>query len=207
MPFSVSVLCVLCAFVVKFPFSVSVPHRFLVAFLYRSRALPAHYTPAGCSNVIHPSRQLGHRNRPCSPLPASSISVGPLQTYVHTIFNVNKCTYLYRQLPSSYAHPPKNALNVAKCGSVRPSRRVRLPSFTLHLSSFLRSVLTYVPLQARREILHVSPGGNSDEIAIRYITSLDRRVGPAGVDRSGGHRSGPGIAGRNPPPDPHAGSD
>jgi hypothetical protein len=92
MPFSVVVLCVLCAFVVKNPF--------LVALLYRSRALPAHYTPALCSNVIHPSRHVGHQNRHSSPLPTPSISVGSLQTCIHNNFNVIKCNHLYRQLPS-----------------------------------------------------------------------------------------------------------
>ncbi len=62
----VSVLRALCGSVVKIPFPF--------ALLYRSHPHPAHYMPALCSNVIHPSRHIGHQNHPFRPsLPPPSL--------------------------------------------------------------------------------------------------------------------------------------
>jgi hypothetical protein len=124
----VSVLCVLCAFVVKNPSPV--------ALLNRSRPHPAHYTPALCSNVIHPSNHVGHQNRPLSPLPAPSISVRPLQTCVHAIFNVIKCNHFYRQLPPfARCHPTRNLSTVElRLCALAP---LRLCVFALCRSSFV----------------------------------------------------------------------
>jgi hypothetical protein len=115
---------------------------FLVALPFLTPARPAR---AGCaptarasttrrSNVTHRSRHVRHQNRLFSPLPAPSVSVGPLQTMYMHIFDVNKCTYLCRQLPPLPSATPKPVQFMGKCGEVRHLSRppfpfLRPPSF------------------------------------------------------------------------------
>jgi hypothetical protein len=151
---SVSVLCVLCAFVVK-PLSVAVlhrshralwvsfiphrsliPHRSPVAPLHRSSTVPARKSTTLRSNVIHPNRHVGHPNRSFSTLRASSISVGPVPLHDMHIFDVIKCHHFYRQLPPA-ATPSKGVqrwLNVTQPDNLA---RCRLPYFIPHPSSFI----------------------------------------------------------------------
>jgi hypothetical protein len=93
---------------------------------------------ACCLNVIHFSRYVGHQNCRFSTLRASPISVHPLQTWIHNIFNVIKCHHLYRQLPSSSVcslpEPRRKWLNVAHSDAPR-----RWPFFIPHPSSLILS--------------------------------------------------------------------
>ena len=104
----VSVLRVLCAFVVKNPYAI--------AFLYRIHALPAHYTPAPCSNVIHLSRHPGHQNRQFSPLPSPSISVGRLSPDAKTIsMSSNVIIFIVNFHPPPSWQPTQTRSTVAGC--------------------------------------------------------------------------------------------
>ena len=136
-PQAPTVGCVLCAFVVKlFPFT-------LVAPLHGTRAVPARLSTTSRSTAAHPSRDVRH---PCGAflaLRAAPNSVDPFQSHDTIKYDVNKCTYLYGQPPSSALHhPPCRSTKtrhmwVAKCGSLRRS----LSLAVLHPSS-----LTSCPL-------------------------------------------------------------
>ena len=102
------VLCVLCVFVVNIPLSVAVLHRFCME--------PARIATTPRSKVAHRSRDVRHQIRPFSALRASSVSVGRFPEHDTINFNVNKCTYVYGQPPTSALwHPTQNASNVGKC--------------------------------------------------------------------------------------------
>jgi hypothetical protein len=111
MPFSVAVLCVLCVFVVK-PLSVAVPHR--SSFIpHRSHRVAARMSTTPCLKGVRHSTDVGHQCRTFSTLRAPSLSVSNLAAHDMINRNVNKCTYLYRQLPLSTLFPAKKR---AQCG-------------------------------------------------------------------------------------------
>jgi hypothetical protein len=121
------------------PLSVPSLHPSLVSTLYRKCAEAAWMSTIPCSNVIHRNRDVGHQCGAFSRHRASSLSVGRSPLHDMHIFDVNKCTYVYRQLPSSPLwHPHKNVFNVAKCGAVRhlASAVIRTSSFIVDRSSF-----------------------------------------------------------------------
>jgi hypothetical protein len=111
MPFSVVVLCVLCASVVKTPFAV---HP-----LQGTRAVPARISTTSRSTTAHYRRDVGYQCGAFSALRATPNSVDPFQSHDMIKNDVNKCTYPYGQ-PSSSAlhHPTQNNSNVRKCGVV-----------------------------------------------------------------------------------------
>jgi hypothetical protein len=111
----VSVLCVLCVFVVKNPLSVAVLHR--------TRTVAARMSTTPCINRARYSLDVRYRFGAFSALNTSPNSVGRLPLHDMHIFDVNKCTYLYRQLPSSIGRSSSFILH--------PS------SFILHPSSFI----------------------------------------------------------------------
>ncbi len=90
--FSVSVLCVLCVFVVK---------SFSVAVLHRTRIAAARMSTTPCLLGARYSHDVMHQFRAFSPLLASLISVGNLAEHYMINRNVIKCHHSYGQLPSS----------------------------------------------------------------------------------------------------------
>jgi hypothetical protein len=110
LPLVVSVLCVLCVSVVKNPL--------FVAVLHRTRMVAARMSTTPCSLGARYSINVRHQFEAFSALHASLISVGAPSLHDMHIFDVNKCTYLYRQpAPPTLRKLPENAFNVAKCGS------------------------------------------------------------------------------------------
>ncbi len=123
----VSVLRVLCVFVVNNPLSVPILHH--------SRMEPARIATTPRSNVAHRSRNVRHQIRPFSALHASSVSVDPFQFHDTIKYDVNKCTYLYGQPPASaLCRPTKNASNMGNVGDFinRPPSTVHRPFPILH---------------------------------------------------------------------------
>jgi hypothetical protein len=111
-PQAPTVGCVLCVFVVKNPLSVAVLHR--SSFIpHRSHRVAARKSTTPCLLGARYSTNVRHHNRPFSALHAPSISVGRFQSHDMHIFDVNKCTYLYRQPPSSALPGP---IKQFKCG-------------------------------------------------------------------------------------------
>ncbi len=141
----VSVLCVLCVFVVK-PSSVAVLHRshraLWVSFIpHRSHRVAARKSTTPCINQARYSINVRHQYRALSRLHTISISVSHAPQHDMHIFDVNKCTYLYRQLPPSPLSPPhKNNSNLGNAGihtTTPVVRHLRPPSFVLRPSSFV----------------------------------------------------------------------
>ncbi len=91
--------------------------------LHGSCTLAARKSFTPCSNVMHRSRDVGHQNGPFSALHAPSISVGNLAEHDMINRDVNKCTYLYRQLPPSALWQHRKTVqiwgNVGDSGSFR----------------------------------------------------------------------------------------
>jgi hypothetical protein len=79
----------------------AIPRRSLVASLHRSCVVPARVSTTPCLLGARRSTHVGHQNRPFSARRAASISVGPLPEHDMHIFDVNKCTSVYGQLPPS----------------------------------------------------------------------------------------------------------
>ncbi len=109
MPFSVVVLCVLCAFVVKNPLSAALLHRTCMMdarISTTSRLDPARPQPQ-CRAPIWGIFRPSYPFHLCWSQP----------THDMFILDVIKCTYLYRQLPLSAVLPPSSLiLHPFKCG-------------------------------------------------------------------------------------------
>jgi hypothetical protein len=107
-PKAPTVGCVLCVFVVKNPFSVAVLHRALwVSFIpHRSHRVAARKSTTPCLSSACYSTDVRYQYGPFSTLHASPFPVGCFPLHDMHIFDVMKCTYLYRQPPSSPLHHP-----------------------------------------------------------------------------------------------------
>jgi hypothetical protein len=131
----VSVLRVLCAFVVKGPSSVAVQHR--------TRMAPARMSTTPCLNGVRYSLDVGYQFGAFSRLHAASISVGAPSLHDMHNRSVNKCTYLYRQLPPSALWNRAKTIqmwgNVGVCATTPVVCRLRPSSFVLRPSSFVHS--------------------------------------------------------------------
>jgi hypothetical protein len=91
--------------------------RYPLPSCHRTRTVPARLLTAPRSITAHYSTDVGYQCGAFSALCASSHSVARCSQHDMQISNVNKCTYLYRQLTSSpSSQPPKKRsmwLNVA----------------------------------------------------------------------------------------------
>jgi hypothetical protein len=164
-PFFVSVLCVLCAFVVKIRYSLPsfIVHRssFPVAPLHRSGMIPPRKSTISCLLGARYSHNVGHQNRPFSALHASPISVDSFPPHDMHIFDVIKCNYLYRQpAPSPLWHPAKQFKRGEMWGSStrsvtlavisHPASRIPYPISRIRfLASFFVSSYAILPCRTR----------------------------------------------------------
>ncbi len=120
------------AFLVALPFLT--PARSVQA----GCALMAHAPTTPRTNVTHSGYHVGHPNHPFLPARASRISVRASLHSVNTNFHVIKCNHFCEPPPAS---PPleqrkTHAMWLTQCGSVRLSRRGRLPYFIPHIVPF-----------------------------------------------------------------------
>ena len=101
---------------------VAVPPSLFSRPLHRTCMVAARKSFTPRSNVAHRSRNVRHQNGPFSALHAPSLSVAAPSLHDMHIFDVNKCTYLYGQLPSPalLEHPRTSSmwLNVAHANAL-----------------------------------------------------------------------------------------